>query len=51
MRNERTPRTLADCSWQTGYPTATRRATGAIADYALAVFIGFGLACAVFFNI
>ena len=22
MKNERTPRTLADCSWQTGYASA-----------------------------
>ena len=25
MKNERTPRTLADCSWQTGYASAPLR--------------------------
>jgi hypothetical protein len=49
-RNERTPRTLAECQWHTGYPTVSRRASQA-ANYAMAVFIGVALASVLWFNL
>jgi len=49
-RNERTPRTLADCQWHTGYPVASRTASRA-ADYLLAAAIGASLAAVIFFNL
>lgn len=47
MRNERAPRTLADCSWTTGYTSANPRPRQWPRDwksYALAVAVGVALA-------
>ena len=42
MRNERAPRTLADCSWQTGYASAEFR-RGDRSPWWLAVVLACGL--------
>ena len=43
-RNERTPRTLADCQWRTGYRCAEVQQPSRWPSIALAVFIGASLA-------
>jgi hypothetical protein len=44
MKNERTPRTLADCQWRTGYQSANPQPRSNWAGWWLAVVIGVSLA-------
>lgn len=54
MKNQNTPRTLAECDFTTGYRSAQlgpEPAWEVVAGYALAIAIGIALACVLFFNI
>ena len=52
MKNYTTPRTLAESQFTTGYPSMAYRTSRAerVADYALAIAIGAGLAAVLFFG-
>ena len=52
MKNYTTPRTLADATFTTGYPSMAYRTSKAerLADYALAIAIGVGLAAVLFYG-
>ena len=47
LSHYQTPRTLADCSFDVGYPEVTSREPmfETVAGYLLAIAIGFGMAC------
>lgn len=52
MKNHTTPRTLAECTFTTGYPSMAYRVSKAerLANYALAIAIGVGLAAALVYG-
>lgn len=51
MKNITTPRTLADCSWVTGYSAASMQSRrSSWQSVALATVIGVALACAVVYG-
>jgi len=51
MKNYRTPRTIAECNFDTGYPTAYISKTDAVLGWCLAGAIGIGLGLFLAFNI
>ena len=51
MKNYRTPRTIAECNFDTGYPIAYISDTDRILGWCLAGAIGIGLGLLVAFNI